>query len=121
MQRLASLFGLRRGVAPMAVRGLADVNFLRMQAPLPETRDELCAVARDLKADPAEMRLGARATERGVKRMSESGALAQYRIVHFATHGVLAGQLDLKNEPGLILTPPQPRARRTTAISPHPR
>ncbi len=53
------------------------------------------------------MRLGARATEREVKRLSESGALAQYRIVHFATHGVLAGQLDPKAEPGLILTPPE--------------
>ncbi len=107
MQRLASLFGLRRGVAPMAVRGLADVDVLKAQLPLPETRDELCAVARDLGADPGEMRLGARATEREVKALSASGALAQYRIVHFATHGVLAGQLDPKAEPGLILTPPE--------------
>ncbi len=107
LQRLAALFGLRRGVAPMAVRGLADVALLRAQLPLPETRDELCAVARDLNADPGEMRLGARATEREVKRLSASGALAQYRIVHFATHGVLAGQLDPKAEPGLILTPPE--------------
>ena len=106
-QRLASLFGLHRGIAPMAVRGLADVEFLRAQLPLPETRDELCAVARDLGADPGEMRLGARATEREVKALSASGALAQYRIVHFATHGVLAGQLDPKAEPGLILTPPE--------------
>ncbi|MGO8778414.1 MAG: CHAT domain-containing protein, partial [Rhodomicrobium sp.] len=106
-QRLASLFGLHRGIAPMAVRGLADVEFLRAQLPLPETRDELCAVARDLNADPGEMRLGARATEREVKALSASGALAQYRIVHFATHGVLAGQLDPKAEPGLILTPPE--------------
>ncbi len=106
-QRLASLFGLHRGIAPMAVRGLADVEFLRAQLPLPETRDELCAVARDLGADPGEMRLGARATEREVKAVSASGALAQYRIVHFATHGVLAGQLDPKAEPGLILTPPE--------------
>jgi CHAT domain-containing protein len=107
LQRLASLFGLRRGVAPMAVRGLADVDLLRAQLPLPETRDELCAIARDLKADPGEMRLGARATEREVKRLSARGALAQYRIVHFATHGVLAGQLDPKAESGLILTPPE--------------
>ncbi len=107
LQRPASLFGLRRGVAPMAVRGLADVEILKAQLPLPETRDELCAVARDLNADPSEMRLGERATEREVKALSASGALAQYRIVHFATHGVLAGQLDAKAEPGLILTPPE--------------
>src|SRR5262249_8438899 len=38
--------------------------------------------------------------------MSASGALVQYRIVHFATHGALAGQLSPTSEPRLILTPP---------------
>jgi CHAT domain-containing protein len=38
--------------------------------------------------------------------LSQSGALAQYRVVHFATHGALAGQLSSASEPGLILTPP---------------
>ncbi len=108
LQRLAALAGLRGGVAPLAMRGgLSDAGLLKAQAPLPETADELCAVARDLKADLSEMRLGARATEREVKSLSASGALAQYRVVHFATHGVLAGQLDPKSEPGLILTPPE--------------
>ena len=55
--------------------------------PLPETADELCAVACDLGADPDEIRLGARATKGEVKRLSASGELAQYRVVHFATHG----------------------------------
>jgi CHAT domain-containing protein len=32
--------------------------------------------------------------------------LAKYRIVHFATYGVFAGQLDGTQEPGLIMTPP---------------
>ena len=35
------------------------------------------------------------------------GELAYYRIVHFATHGAMAGQLSLASEPGLILTPPE--------------
>ena len=52
------------------------------------------------------MRLGARATEREVKALSESGQLAQYRIVHFATHGAMAGELTGTSEPGLLLTPP---------------
>ena len=67
---------------------------------------ELCDVAADLKADRNELRLGARATEHEVKALSASGALAKYRIVHFATHGALAGQLRGSTEPGLILTPP---------------
>ena len=93
-QYLASLSSPPRGVRPLATPGgLADVSFLRVQVPLPETADELCAVARDLKASPEEIRLGSRATEREVKRLSENGQLAKYRIVHFATHGALAGQV----------------------------
>ena len=107
-QRFAALVGIRRGVAQVQTRGgLADADFLRMQAPLPETADELCAVARDVNADLAEIRLGARATEREVKRLSETGELARYRIVHFATHGALAGQVTGNAEPGLLLTPPE--------------
>src|SRR6185436_5663156 len=49
---------------------------------------------------------GWEATEREVKRLSDRGELAAYRIVHFATHGALAGELKAGAEPGLILTPP---------------
>ncbi len=106
-QRLAALAGLSRGVASAPMRGgVADADFLRGQRPLPETADELCAVARDLHADPDEIRLGARATESEVKRLSGTGELAQYRVVHFATHGALAGQVTGNTEPGLLLTPP---------------
>jgi hypothetical protein len=51
-------------------------------------------------------RIGARATERELKGLSDSGELARYRVVHFATHGAMAGQLNKDFEPGLILTPP---------------
>ena len=103
----AALFGFRQAMLPIDTRsGLADVSLIRRQAPLPETADELCAVASDIGADVREIRLGARATESEVKAMSESGALADYRIVHFATHGAMAGELSSKSEPGLILTPP---------------
>ena len=95
------------GVAPVATRAaLADVAHLKMQVPLPETAGELCAVARDLKAESSEMRLGARATEAEVKRLSAGGELAKYRVLHFATHGAMAGELNSTREPGLILTPP---------------
>jgi CHAT domain-containing protein len=106
-ERLAAFFGWRGGVMPIDTqRGLAQVAFIRKQPPLPETADELCAVANDLKADLSEVRLGARATEREIKVLSKSGQLVQYHIVHFATHGVLAGELKGSREPGLILTPP---------------
>ena len=107
-QRLAALIGWHRGLAPVEIQsGLADVEFLRGQDPLPETAKELCEVAHDLGADSGGIRLGARATEREVKHLSETGQLAQYRVVHFATHGALAGEVRGNAEPGLLLTPPQ--------------
>lgn len=107
MQRGAELLGIRGGVTPVeTLRGLADISHIRQQIPLPETADELCAVASDLHAEPREMRLGTRATEREVKALSVNGQLAQYRLVHFATHGALAGELNGTKEPGLLLTPP---------------
>jgi len=104
LQRVAT----RRGALRLEVRGgLADVSHIREQVPLPETADELCAVAQDVKAVVTrDVRLGAQATERDIKRLSASGELAKYRVVHFATHGTLAGQLSGTHEPGLILTPP---------------
>jgi CHAT domain-containing protein len=95
-------------VARVATRGeLVNVADIKGQVPLPETADELCDVAQLIKADTArDIHLGARATEREVKRLSTIGELTNYRMVHFATHGALAGELKGTHEPGLILTPP---------------
>lgn len=107
LQQFASHFGLRGGIEPLPMRrSLADQAHLKVQAPLPETAEELCAVALDLGTNEKSLRLGARATEQEIKSLSANGKLANYRIVHFATHGTLAGQLKGTNEPGLILTPP---------------
>jgi CHAT domain-containing protein/tetratricopeptide (TPR) repeat protein len=105
--RVASEIEFWSAAAPLVMRsGRAEIAEIKAAPPLPETADELCAVARYLKADLREMRLGARATEREIKNLSGSGALASYHIVHFATHAALAGQLAGTVEPGLILTPP---------------
>jgi CHAT domain-containing protein len=106
-KRSTALRTSKRSTATLAQQsGLADLAELRIQLPLPDTADELCEVARGLNADVNEVRLGVRATEREVKTLSTAGRLANFRIVHFATHGVLAGQLTGIREPGLILTPP---------------
>jgi CHAT domain-containing protein len=112
-QRVAARTGDKRGVPPLSLRdGLADVAQIRSQVPLPETADELCAVAHDLGVGGEDIRLGDRATEAEIKRLSEAGELAQYRVIHFATHGALAGQISGNSEPGLLLTPPKVATER---------
>ncbi len=106
-QRTAALRAISRSASPVPqAAGLADLAHLRAQTPLPETADEVCEVARSIGADVDDMRIGAKATEAEVKRLSDAGDLAKYRILHFATHGLLAGQLTGTREPGLIMTPP---------------
>ena len=61
--------------------------------PLPDTADELCTVAKQLQLSPDDILLGANATETAIKTLSEQGKLAQYRVLHFATHGTLAGEI----------------------------
>jgi tetratricopeptide (TPR) repeat protein/CHAT domain-containing protein len=110
LQQTASLSGRGGGVRSSAIDqgGLADIARIRLQQPLPETAQELCDVAQNLGVDPlAHLYLGATATEAKVKRLSNEGTLAKYKIIHFATHGFVAGQLSGASEPGLILTPPQ--------------
>jgi CHAT domain-containing protein len=102
-----SLIGVRGVTRHIVTAGkLADTAFLLTQYPLPETADELCRVASDLKAGTGAVRLGRNASETEIKRLSKDGALARYRVLHFATHGAMAGEVAGASEPGLILTPP---------------
>jgi CHAT domain-containing protein len=72
--------------------------------PLPETRDEVLQLATILKADPArDLKLGAQATRQSVLDSSKAGSLAQRRVVVFATHGLLAGDLPYLNQPALAM------------------
>jgi CHAT domain-containing protein len=86
--------------------GAADIEQLRRQIPLPETALELCAVANSFAPVRGDVYLGNDATETNIKSLSDAGRLAQYRVLHFATHGALSGQVHGSIEPGLILTPP---------------
>lgn len=90
-----------RTIAPPA--GLADVELIRQQPRLPETAEELTAMAATMRATKESLWLGERATETNVKRID----LAKYRIIAFATHGVAAGEIGVGMEPGLLLTPPK--------------
>src|SRR5262249_41554657 len=70
---------------------------------LPETADEIRSIATATNADPAQdVFLGARANEKAVKTLD----LARYRVVAFATHGLVPGDLDGLTQPALALSAP---------------
>jgi CHAT domain-containing protein len=74
---------------------------------LPDTADELNAVAKDLAVPASDIHLGADASETTVKH----APLSDYRIVYFATHGLVAGDVKGVAEPSLALSiPKQPTA-----------
>jgi CHAT domain-containing protein/tetratricopeptide (TPR) repeat protein len=82
---------------------LADPGMIRSAPPLPGTRRELQAMALALGAPANAVHLQGAATETAVKA---DGGLANANVIAFATHGILPGNLNGFNEPGLILTPP---------------
>lgn len=86
--------------------GTGDVAALRQLCPLPDTVHELKCVAKSLGASESSLRLGPEMTEAALKKT----ALDRYRVLHFATHGLLAGEMATLSrahaEPALVMTPP---------------
>ncbi len=70
---------------------------------LPDTAEELKSIALALQADPSKvLNLGKDANENNVKTMN----LSKFKIVAFATHGLVPGELDGLSQPALALTAP---------------
>ena len=94
-----------KGSTPEAL--LAQVRGL---CPLPDTAYEITCVAERFGAKAPLIRLAGEAKEGDIKAMSESGQLARYRVLHFATHGLVSGDVERmanrQGEPALVLTPP---------------
>ena len=81
-----------------------DRNKLAEALPeLPDTADELKAIAAKVGAAAADVHLKGEASEATLKRLP----LADYRIVYFATHGLVAGDIKGVAEPSLALTLPE--------------
>lgn len=81
-----------------------DIAELAMLPRLPDTRQELLAMARALDADPTKaLYLGRDANEKNVETLD----LSRYRIVAFATHGLVPGDIDGLTQPALALTAPE--------------
>ncbi|MBM3553994.1 MAG: CHAT domain-containing protein [Alphaproteobacteria bacterium] len=113
------VFERTASVAPGATRGLALRSIRQARgialnpvdnqgrnvgvlAPLPDTADELRAIARTVGADPnRDVILGVAANEETVRKAD----LLNRRVVAFATHGLIPGDIAGLNEPALALTP----------------
>jgi CHAT domain-containing protein len=76
---------------------------LAMLPRLPDTADELKSIALALQADPSKvLNLGKNANEENVKTLDLSG----FRILAFATHGLVPGELNGLTQPALALSSP---------------
>ncbi|MGJ4890965.1 CHAT domain-containing tetratricopeptide repeat protein [Bradyrhizobium sp. HKCCYLRH3099] len=82
--------------------GVDRAQLARALPQLPDTADELKAVATDLGVAAADLHLGSDASETTVKRAQ----LSDFRIVYFATHGLVAGDVKGIAEPSLALSLP---------------
>jgi hypothetical protein len=91
-------------------------RFVALEKPRPVSIDELRRILRSdevlvqfgIPESEIESRvwLGSRATETNVKELNRKGELATYRVVQFATHGLIAGEVKNLAESALVLTPP---------------
>ena len=91
------------GKSGHTIEAIADVETIRSMYRLPEAADELRQIGKTLGAGPESIWLQQSATESVVKKLD----LSRYQTLAFATHGVMAGEIDGVGEPGLIMTPPR--------------
>nr|WP_294553795.1 CHAT domain-containing protein [uncultured Rhodopila sp.] len=90
---------LRQAMATFAAGPCGDsAKELASLPPLPGARKELEVARQLLGADPGSQLLGAVFTVRKV----EAAALPDYRIIHFATHAILPGELRCQTEPAVL-------------------
>lgn len=82
--------------------GAVPSALIRALAPLPETADEVRRVAATLNAGSDSLLLGTNATAANLR----ARRLDRYRVVYFATHGLLPGELRCQAQPGLAMSAP---------------
>ena len=103
-QRAPGRKAATRGYADLwTARGAVDRGKLAEALPrLEDTAVEIRSIATTLGASPSDIYLGPAASETQVKRAS----LSSYRVVYFATHGLVAGEVRGVGEPALALSIP---------------
>ncbi len=94
---------LLRGLLPATkddqpIRSTIDISILPR---LPDTRDEILSIAKTLKADlNKDVHLGVDASEDVLLKTD----LSNYKVLSFATHGLIPGDLNGLHQPALALT-----------------
>lgn len=96
--------GNRKGlkVASLYRGNIADADAVRSLDPLPETVGELRAMAKTLGATGDTIWLRDKASETRAKKEED---LSTYRVLAFATRGLMAGQFREYGEPTLVIGP----------------
>jgi len=99
--------GNTSGGSMIATRGAVAVDSIRLLPRLPRTRDELIAEANAMGADPLKtLFTQERATKATVMDLNDQ-RLGNARVLAFATHALIGGELEGLKEPALVLTPPE--------------
>ena len=84
------------------IEGVSSAELAQLPR-LPDTAAELTSIAKALRIDPDKtLHLGRAANEQAVA----TADLSHYRIVDFATHGLVPGELNGLTQPALALTAP---------------
>jgi len=97
---LRGVFLLLRSVPQTKEQPSADLGML---PPLPDTQGEVEDIARVLGADlQRDVFSGVAANEAAVKGTD----LSKYKVIAFATHGLVAGDLDDLDQPALAFSSP---------------
>ncbi len=101
--------------------GRADLDALSEGlVDLPETAIELDSVAASLGSGKDVVFTERKATEARVKEMSRAGNLANFRVLHFATHALVAGEVSEVSrglsEPALALSLPDKATREDDGL-----
>jgi len=82
-------------------RAAVGIEVLSTMSELPDSADELKQIAVLLKGEKKDVYLRRQATENQLNQINTNN----YRVIQFATHGLMAGDFQGLLEPALVLTP----------------
>jgi CHAT domain-containing protein len=87
------------GMNPTELQAARGSGYLSYFAPLPETRTEAESIAAMFDDEQVALLVGEAATESKIKALD----MKQFGHLHFATHGILGGEVPGVGEPALVL------------------